>query len=295
MLIQIIIWLNPLFKNDFSTKLTLRAYHLSVNKLFVEESLRKYFLQPYIWLSLKLNSILSQTIGDVPLLAILGGTISVIIFILGVISPGSSSLYTLFILVLLMLLLITAYKAKTLAAVNYYLFLAQLNMVNLGVNNVHIAEIYMRDLALLQLVNATLVFISIDYIKRQQAVIQKSSHRIENKLIWSSFYYCILMFLWIGVPLTGSFISEIAIFKSLILDHPGFVLIAALGFVFLAMAILNALQEYVFNPDSVFLNNKTQISLSGHIFLTACIAFNLLNGFAPSLLVHQMYMLGITL
>ena len=228
-----------------------------------------------------------------PLLALLVGIISLIVFTRGVFSPITNNLYTLSILILLLVILITAYKAKTLASVNYYLFLAQLNMVNLGINNLHATEAYMRDLALLQLVNAGLVFLGIDYIKRQHAILPKLHYRIENKLIWSSFYYCILMFLWIGVPLTASFISEIVIFKNLILDTPGFVLIAALGFVFLAMAILNALQEYVFNPDSVFLNHNAQISLSGHIFLTACIGFNILNGIAPSLLVHQIYMLGI--
>ena len=85
------------------------------------------------------------------------------------------------------------------------------------------------------------------------------------------------------------------VFLNLIQENPGLILIAALGFVFLAMAILNALQEYVFNPNSVFIQRDTQISLSGHILLTACIGFNLLNGIAPSWLVRHIYMLGLKL
>jgi NADH:ubiquinone oxidoreductase subunit 4 (subunit M) len=117
--------------------------------------------------------------------------------------------------------------------------------------------------------------------------------RVENKLIWASFYYCILMFLWIGIPFTASFAAEMFIFRDLIIVDPSYIVIAALAFIFLAMAILNALQEYVFNPDSIFIHRDTQISIYGHIILIACIGLNILNGFAPSWLINQIRLLGI--
>lgn len=291
--LQILIWLKPIFKNDFSTKVTLRAYHLSVNKLFVEENIRKYLLQPYEQLSLKINQVLGYKVAHIPLVAFIIGAISLIILAMGILHlpSGYYSSYTLFILILFVILLIAAYKAKTLALVNYYLFFAQLNMVNIGINNLN--SPFMRNLSLLQMLNVTFIFIAIDYIRRQQAKSTQIAVRVENELIWPSFYYCILMFLWIGIPFTASFAAEMFIFRDLIIQAPGYIVLAALAFIFLAMAILNALQEYVFNPDSVFIHQDTQISIYGHILLTACIGFNLLNGFAPSWLINQIRFLGI--
>lgn len=290
--LQIIIWLKVLFKNDISTKLTLRAYHLSVNKLFIEAKFRQYLLEPYERVSVKLNQILSHKIANVPILAIILGVVSVIILVIGILHlPGQNySLYILFILCLLVIVLVASYRAKTVFLVNYYLLIAQVNMANLGVNNG--IKNFLSSLSLLQLLNAALIFVSIEYIRQQNSVPKQLSTRIENKLIWSSFYYCILMFLWIGVPFTASFNSEMYIFSGLILSNPAFIWIAALCFIFLAMAILNALQEYVFNPDSIFLQRNNKISVSGHIFLSLCIGFNLLNGFAPSWIVRQIYLLS---
>lgn len=292
MLLQIVIWLRVLFKNDISTKFTLRAYHLSVNKLFIEAKFRQYLLDPYEHISVKLNQILSHKIANVPILAIILGIVSVLILVIGIFHLPSKnySLYILFILCLLVLVLVAAYRAKTLFLVNYYLLLAQVNMANLGVNNG--MKNFLGSLSLLQLLNAALIFISIEYIRQQNSVSKQLSTRIENKLIWSSFYYCILMFLWIGVPFTASFNSEMYIFSGLIWSNPTFIWIAALCFIFLAMAILNALQEYVFNPDSIFLQRNNNVSVSGHIFLSLCIGFNLLNGFAPSWIVRQIYLLS---
>lgn len=291
--LQLLIWLKPGIKNDFSIKFTLRAYHLSVNKLFVEEGFRKYLLQPYEQLSVRINHVLGYKVCRIPFLASIIGGISLIILVMGALHlpSGYHSLYTLLILTLFVILLIAAYKAQTLLLVNYYLFFAQLNMVNIGINSLN--SPFMRNLSLLQLLNVTFIFIGIDYIRRQQSKSKQIVVRVENKLIWASFYYCILMFLWIGIPFTASFAAEMFIFRDLTIVDPSYIVIAALAFIFLAMAILNALQEYVFNPDSIFIHRDTQISIYGHILLIACIGLNILNGFAPSWLINQIRLLGI--
>lgn len=290
-LLQLLIWLQPAFKNYFSVKFTLRAYHLSVNKFFIEEKIRKYFLQPYEHLSLWVNHTLTAKVGKISLAKYIISALSIIILAINMLHLSSTfnNIHMLLILLLMVILLIAAYRANTLPLINYYLFFAQLNMGSIGVNS--LTSGFTRDLSILQLLNSTLIFIGIDYICRQHGKAKHVSIRLGNKLIWASFYYCILMFLWIGIPFTASFSAEMYIFHDLIKEAPAYVFIAALAFVFLAMAILNALQEYVFNPDSIFIQRDIKISFSGHLLLVGCIGFNLFNGFAPSWLVHQLYSL----
>lgn len=293
MILQILVWLKPLFKHDISEKLTLKAYHFSVNKFFVEEFFRRYLLQPYEQLSRNLNSIFSRQVHSLPILAIVLGGVSFLILCLGTFNVvnNANNFFIAMILSLLIVALITAYRANTLLRVNYYLFIAQINMASIGVCS--ISRGFLRNLSLLQLINAMLIFIGIYYIRQTaNQTSQINSNLVGNKLIWPSFYYCILMFLLVGIPFTTSFTSEIYVFSELVQDNPAFIIVAAFSFIFLAMAILNALQEYVFNSESILLRQESNISIAGHIYLISCIIFNLINGFAPSWLVRQIYLLG---
>lgn len=294
MLLQVFVWVKPLFKNEISVIVTIRAYYFSVNKLFVEEFFRKFILQPYEKLSIKLNELCLYRAFKLPLGAVIFGCISVIVMLHGLFDltgDEQNNLLILLILTLLVISLITAYRANTLGQINYYLFIAQINMASIGLCSM--TRGFLRTLSLLQLLNATLIFIGIYYIQNSY---QQTDHEppksVGNKLIWSSFYYCILMFLLVGIPFTTSFTSELYILSDVLQGSPFFVVIVALSFVFLAMAILNALQEYVFNAESILLKQNIQISRIGHVFLLACILFNIINGLAPSWLVRHIYLFG---
>ena len=110
----------------------------------------------------------------------------------------------------------------------------------------------------------------------------------DNRFIWSSAYFTILIFLWIGFPFTASFIAEFGVVFSLLRSGQTLcVFVIFGGLIFLAMAILNALQEHVFNPHSQFLRNARHLPPLGHLFLSLCVGINILSGIMPNIVIDH--------
>ncbi len=80
--------------------------------------------------------------------------------------------------------------------------------------------------------------------------------------------------------MTPSFISEIFIMKQLVSTYSLCVLIFVVTMILLAIAVLHALQEYIFNFSMA---RQFAVKLSGidHVFCLAVIFFNVINGIFP--------------
>ena len=168
---------------------------------------------------------------------------------------------------------------------NLYILIAQINLINMGLFSFHAIA---NNIAIFQISNSILIFIAIELILRGQRFHSTSQSTRPNSLVLSGVYFTILLFLWIGIPGTASFVSEINIMYSLARDNLILALIAGLGFIMLAIAILHALQENVFNIKSSFLMANAKLSLNEHIFIVFCIGANVFNGVHPSWLLNRL-------
>ena len=144
------------------------------------------------------------------------------------------------------------------------------------------------NIAFFQIINSVLIFIAIDLIVRSQKHQLNIKSMRSNSLVLSGMYFTVLLFLWIGIPGTASFVSEINIMYSLAQDHLILALISGVGFIMLAIAVLHALQEHVFNIKSSFLLANAKLSLIEHVFIVFCIGANIFNGIHPSWLLSKL-------
>lgn len=285
--LQCTVWLHVLYAKSISSRTSLYIYHLSQNKLFIEEILRKYILQPFCALALRLNSLFC-TRGVRTTLVLKSVIAFTVVYSLTSILQVSfihSFVPTSMNIGVFILTLIAAYKAPNVRILNYYLYVSQISLVNIGLGS---TIIRMHELAIYQLINCTLIFLGIALICKYQTKALPRVVRDDNRLIWSSIYFTILIFLWIGFPFSASFITELGVILSLLkAGQVVFVFIVFIGFILLAMAILNALQVHVFNRNSHFLRNIRHLPPLGHLFLSICIAVNILSGIMPNILIDN--------
>lgn len=279
-LIQCLVWLSPLYIRQIPAIFSLRLYHLSRNKLFIEEFYRKLFLIPYRICGDLANKLLfTGRFGKGILLTV---TLSSLIFL--VIGLTISGDYFQLIIVLInqvifIVLMLSANRAPNIRSLNVYILVSQVNLVNMGLfGSNHIQN----NVAIFQIINSILIFVSIELIIRRQRcnLIQQSIS--SNSLAISGFYFTILLFLWIGVPGTASFVSEINLVYVLVQSNWITAFIASLGFIMLAIAIMHALQDYVFRLNSNVSSINVRLSKIEHIFIIFCIFANFFNGIHPT-------------
>lgn len=282
--LQIIVWFAPLYINSLSSNFILYLYHLSRNKLFIENGYRKYLLNPYRVLGDYLNTILCK---HNEIVFILLGSLSVLYTYFGISNQNlfNPSTNILINQILFIVMLIAANRALNIDRLNIYLFVAQLNLVNMGLFtrvSIH------ANVALFQIINSLLVFVSIILILRSRARHQNIFAYKHNLLALNSSYFGILLFLLIGLPGTASFISELNILLNLVNDNLLYIVLAGLGFIMLTIAILHALQEHVFNLNSEFLQKNIYLTVYEQLFIIFCIGFNIFNGIHPTWLLTNL-------
>ena len=287
LLLQLMIWLNRLYIEYIPHKFIMYLYYLSRNKLFVEEFYRKFLLEPFRSFGDVINFILYNKSIDSKNIKFLSRSllfgiamISITYTILGVIYVGkhSSNLNILANQLIFILMLIAANRAKTIRMLNYYFVVAQINVVNMSLFS---TSSPIADIAVYQIINSILIFIAINTLLHSHSRKENIIFTAHNTMVWSSLYFTILLFLGLGVPGTAAFISEVAILYSLTHENLIFLFIAGIGFLFLAIATLRALQVHVFNLKSSFLQKSAYLYPIEHIFIILCIGANIFNGLNP--------------
>lgn len=291
--IQVLIWLNSLYINLIPKKYLLYLYHLSRNKLFIEEFYRKFLLAPYRKLGDKINFILynQASLSEKKArlsrgLLILIATISILYTAYGVTNVSSIAVDYVSILInqfIFITVLIAANRAKTIRSLNYYLAVAQINVVNMGLFPAHSK---VADIAIFQIINSIFIFLAIRILLNSHERKEDVVFIEHNTLVWSGLYFTALLFLGIGIPGTAMFISEVNVLYSLSQENLIFLFIGGVGFLFMAITIMRSLQEHVFTLKSSFLQKKAYLYPVEHCFIIACICINIFNGINPGWLIR---------
>ncbi|TXI92199.1 MAG: hypothetical protein E6Q33_07965 [Neisseriales bacterium] len=283
LIVQIGIWLIPSCTNILPEKLTLWVYHLSRNKLFVEDGYRKYLLNPYRHFGDYLNKIFCQY-HEVCfiLLAFVASFYTYLGFSHG---ETFASPYNILInQVIYFVMLIAANRALNIDRLNLYLFVSQISLINIGLFGTESIE---KSVVLFQVINSFLVFSSINILLRGRS--REISERVDKNLLsLNSSYFSFLLFLLIGLPGTASFISELNILLSLASDDLIYIFLTGVGFLLLAIAIMHALQEHVFNSKSIFLPKNIYLTSGEQLFILFAILINISSGVYPDWLLNQL-------
>lgn len=275
MFVQIFIWLKPKVLSGYFNRVNLFMYHLSRNKLFIEEFYRNAFLNPYRKFGDLIALYFTNKIGKLVFVAI--------IFYLAVITLFCISHHQLSISIILscqiifIICIAEANRTVNIRRLNINMLLAQIALANIGMFSKSAID---NSLLLFQIINSLFIFLSLQMLCSQNIIKFNNANLEKNRLTIVTMYFCILLFLWIGLPGTATFISEINIMYALSGTNLYLLFITGIGFVMLAIAILHALQEYVFasiNKSSLLLD----ISPAKHVFIVFSILFNVINGLAP--------------
>lgn len=285
-IIQGLIWIKPLYIRLIPNTINLHVYHLSRNKLFIEELYRKIFIVPYRKSGDFFNKLIFR--GGFGRIILFGITICSLIYsYMGITQKTHLSQVIIILLnqIVFILLIASANRALNIRMLNAYILIAQINLVNMGLFSLTAIA---PNIAFFQIINSVLIFIAIDLIVRSQKHQLNIKSMRSNSLVLSGMYFTVLLFLWIGIPGTASFVSEINIMYSLVQDHLILALISGVGFIMLAIAVLHALQEHVFNIKSSFLLANAKLSLIEHVFIVFCIGTNIFNGIHPSWLLSKL-------
>lgn len=285
-LIQCLIWVIPIYIRQIPAYFNLKLYHLSRNKLFIEEFYRKVFLIPYrVFGDLLNNALFKGKLGKaiLTILTLLSLTFSIIGFTQGI------NYYSLMIVlinqIIFFILMASANRALDIRSFNIYILVSQFNLVNMGL---FVSKSFQSNVAIFQVINSILIFISIELIIRRQRhnFIHKTTR--SNSLAISALYFTVLLFLWIGVPGTASFVSEINLVYVLAQSNVVMAFFAALGFIMLAIAIMHTLQDHVFSLKSSFLSVNVSLSKIEHTVIISCILVNFFNGIHPAWLLGKL-------
>lgn len=285
-IIQGLIWLSPVYIKFIPNTINLHIYHLSRNKLFIEELYRKILLEPYRKSGDWFNQLLFK--GNLGRIILFGITICSLVYsYMGVTQKTHFAQLSIILLnqLVFIILIASANRALNIRMLNTYILVAQVNLINMGLFSLVAIS---PNLAFFQIINSLLIFIAIELILRAKSRKLEVKNTTSNSLALNAMYLKILLFLWIGIPGTASFVSEINIMYSLALDNLILALIAGVGFIMLAIAVLHALQEHVFNIKSEFLASNAKLSLKEHIFIVLCIGINVFNGIHPSWLLNKL-------
>ncbi|MFN8769745.1 MAG: proton-conducting transporter membrane subunit [Neisseriaceae bacterium] len=282
LLIQLIVYLSLGSAKQITNKLNLWIYHLSRNKLFIEELYRNILINPYRKIGDTISQVFSLKIGSFLIVIIM--FILIYFASLGLNYTLNSLPIVIFNQLIFIIFVSAANRALNIRSLNIYILIAQLCLINMGLFSYMPVK---HELVYYQIINSILIFASIEVLinNKNDNVLNNFA---DNKLSFSNMYFTILLFLCIGMPSTASFISEINVLYSLANTQLWLLAIVSIGFIMLAIAILHALQEYVFSSNASNYKLKVQLSSLEHMFLIFSIFFNILSGIYPSLLLSKL-------
>ncbi len=281
-ILQILIWLKPQVNIFYKKNLNLYLYHLSRNKLYIEELYRNILLNPFR----KFGDFISVGFTKAPGIAFFLSMIFYLIYItkLGFSSHKPSIIIILACQLIFIILIASANRALNIRRLNLNIFIAQISLIDIGLYAINSIN---NALLIFQIINSTLIFLSLEMLFSKQLHFFNKTNLEKNTLNFSNMYFCILLFLWIGLPGTATFISEINIMYALSNTNLILLLITGIGFIMLAIAILHALQEHVFaskNRSCLVI----EISPIKHLFIIFTILFSTFNGINPSWLLLKL-------
>lgn len=281
-ILQILIWLKPQFKTLSNKSFCLYLYHLSRNKLFIEELYRNNLLNPFR----KVGDFLSILFTTAPGIIIFFSMVLYLIYaaIIGFFHHMPSIINILICQLIFIILVTSANRALNIRRVNLNIFIAQLSLMNIGL---YTANSISHSLLIFQIINSVLIFLSLQLLFSKKYSLKNKTILAKNTLNFSNMYFCVLLFLWIGLPGTAIFISEINIIYAISKTNDLLLLITSIGFIMLAVAILHALQEHVFSSMD---KNSLVAKLSPfkHAFVIFTILLNIFNGINPSWLLTKL-------
>ncbi len=142
----------------------------------------------------------------------------------------------------------------------------------------------MQQVSMLYLVNLLLLLLMFHLLLRQNRPLQRrpsASVMVRtNQLSLKLFYLSSGLLLLIGVPGTVSFLAEITYLESLVQAHLVLAILFAIGMIALAIAVMHALQLYVFTSKQPRVVQQ-QLMLWEHICCVVIIALNIVSGVNP--------------
>jgi NADH-quinone oxidoreductase subunit L len=281
-ILQILIWIKPKVPILANKKINLYFYHLIRNQLFVEELYRKIFLNPFRKFGDFLNHIFAASYGRFIFL----GMIAYLMYITfsGMYHDSLSIINILSCQLIFIILVASANRAFNIRMVSINFFIAQIAFMDIGLYTLQPINL---ALFIFQLINSLLIFLSIQIIISTTNPSNNLKYLEKNRLHFSNMYFCILLFLLIGLPGTATFISEISILYSLSKTNGLLIIMTIIGLIMLAIAILHVLQDHVFSSE----NKKSlvaNITPMNHLFIIITIVFNIFNGINPNWLLTKL-------
>ena len=143
-----------------------------------------------------------------------------------------------------------------------------------------------KKLLYYQIISSLLIYVCIRILlNKDDSICHIPSVNYSNKLGATKTYFALLLFFWIGLPATPSFINELYVLYSLSQINLCLLLIPLLGFICLAIAILHALQDHVFKISN-HRNFKVHLGLKEHAFIWMCLIANIIAGTMPNALLN---------
>ena len=185
---------------------------------------------------------------------------------------------------------IAANRARTLSGIFVWLLILQLSFTNLGLFDANPA---IQAIGLFHLVNMAGVMLMLALLKFRQTKRggQIIPQNTKNTLPWLMFYLSSALLLMIGIPGTASFISEFYILSTLA-SHSVLLMSAyVVGLMLLAIAILHALQTYVFDY-SYLTSARLPLNPLTHVVCWLVIIINIINGISPQSLLGLIQTMG---
>ncbi len=261
--------------NTSKTSLFSYVNYLISHKLFVEETYRKYLLEPMRDFGDILYQVFIQSKGI--FFSILGLVFfhQILKFYGIAVNPLFS--YVLYLIVLMAFLLI-ANRARQLKHIFLFLSLAQFTLALIALQGMSANSI---KIASFQFINTTLLSLLMLIVLRKIKYGQKMPHMIDNNLPWLGAYLTAVLFCLIGLPCTSTFISEIIILKEVVVIHPLLAIGILLAIVLFAISILHTLQDYIFKGSAIA-GLSIRLSKLDHSLFTGILLFDFLNGVYPS-------------
>ena len=258
---------------------------LLVNKCYIETVLRYGFLNPLRQAGDIINSYFQH---------IKPWSYGVLLFVLLVLASGlwfiaasSLVLMNLGMVVVLSIMLVTitaANRGTRLQRILLWLGLFELALINLAFMSDGAA---VTEVGIYHLINMGALFIMATFLIHYTTTMPNRSLKYlnNNQLGWRKAYVATMLILMLGIPGTGSFITEYYIFNSLITSHALYALWFGLIMIVLSISILHCLQLYIFDQNPLY-NNPSPLPPMMHIASWSVIGLNVVSGIQPMWLLY---------
>lgn len=198
----------------------------------------------------------------------------------GLFVKTSSMLYLIFVAILS---LVVANRAKNIKIVLFWVSIVQLSFVSILFFEVDSALI---TLGVFYLLNTLLILMMLYFL-----LSGNSTHKLprvlaqNNTLSWPLMYLSMSLLLLIGIPGTASFVSEIYLFKLLMVQSTILYVGYAVAMLFLAIVLMHALQLHVFRLNDSAISHLEVTPLT-HLFFVIMLSSNMISGLMPNQVLH---------